>query len=334
MKKIVRISESDLVSLIKTFLFEQKVDIKTINPNNLKLGYGTKNDPNSLKNIPLVKELQKKLSKYEGCSSILGTIDGKFGKKTQSVLNQVLKNGKCGKTVDKLGNDVNQPTNKIVLPNLTLQSDTFKHYKDTAETKGKISQLQYDNFKKGIIPSIKNKLGIPIHWRAFLNFLSGKEDSFTEKDMTSEEQKTLSQMIKYLIQKKKFKDGEIVSFYDISNKLNSDEKIKFGDRSSLGIDQMDIKNITTKLAMTLGNAKIQKTNGGYLITDIYDFNCYQNHPEDYKLSEVPNTVKDSFNLISTGNYVQGIEKLASYKQSLGYKGYPISISIPEIMVKG
>jgi hypothetical protein len=104
MKKIVRISESDLVSLIKTFLFEQKVDVKTINPNNLKLGYGTKNDPNSLKNIPLVKELQKKLSKYEGCSSILGTIDGKFGKKTQMALNQVLKNGKCISTVTQAVN--------------------------------------------------------------------------------------------------------------------------------------------------------------------------------------------------------------------------------------
>ena len=97
MKKILRISESDLVSLIKTFLFEQKVDMKTINPNNLKLGDGTRKDINSTKNNPLVRDLQKKLSKYEGCSSLLGTVDGKFGKLTQNVLKQVLKNGKCGK---------------------------------------------------------------------------------------------------------------------------------------------------------------------------------------------------------------------------------------------
>jgi hypothetical protein len=169
---------------------------------------------------------------------------------------------------------------------------------------------------------------VPIHYRIFYDFLSLRRDAFTVTDMSNEEQQALKQMIQYGY-KKGFKNGGNMNFYDIANKLNTGgERIDFKNKENLGLSQMNLKNEYTKIAMTLGNAKVTKNGNVYDVTDTYDFNNYQNNPEKYTLKEVPSTVKDSIKKMASGNLVQGVEQMASYYQKLGYKGIPVNIELP------
>ena len=79
--------------------------------------------------------------------------------------------------------------------------------------------------------------------------------------------------------------------------------------------------------MTIGNAVVNKTGDKYTVKDIYDFNNYANNPQKYTLDQTPKTVTDAVKKISNGNYVQGIEELASYYQKLGYSGYPVELEV-------
>jgi hypothetical protein len=146
--------------------------------------------------------------------------------------------------------------------------------------------------------------------------------------MSNEEQQALKQMIQYGF-KNGFKNGGSMNFYDIANKLNAgSEQINFKNKENLGLNQFNLKSEYTKLSMTLGDATVTKSGGKYIVTDIYDFNNYQNNPEKYTLKEVPSTVKDSIKKVASGNLVQGVEQMASYYQKLGYKGIPVDIQLP------
>jgi hypothetical protein len=187
----------------------------------------------------------------------------------------------------------------------------------------------FDRISNGIKQFWTNEVSfvVPIHYRIFYDFLSLRKKPFTATDMSTEEQQSLRQMIQYGY-KHGFKNGGYMNFYDIANKINTGgEKIDFKNKQNLGLDQTNLKNEYTKLAMTLGNAKVTKSGGMYDVTDTYDFNNYQNNPEKYTLKEIPSTVKDSIKKISSGNLVQGVEQMSSYYQKLGYKGIPVEIEL-------
>lgn len=218
--------------------------------------------------------------------------------------------------------------------NLTYSPDTV----DTTYQKsiGKNMSEVEKSFKEGIAPYMNQLLtmGVPVHLRVFLDFLNGRTKPFTMADLTKEEQQTLGKMLNYAIKTKKLKSGQNLSFYDLSNVMNNGtEQFAFKEKG-LGMNQLDIKNQTTKLGMTLGNATPVKISGGYQVNDIYDFNPYYDHPEWYTLKELPNNLKRVFNDIWGGdeNYVGGLEKLASYKIKLGYKGFPVRINVPETLI--
>lgn len=188
----------------------------------------------------------------------------------------------------------------------------------------------FDRVTTGMKQFVTNAVSfvVPIHIRIFYDFLSLRKRPFTVTDMSTEEQQALKQMIQYGY-KHGFKNGGYMNFYDIANKLNTGgERIDFKNKENLGLDQTNLKNEYTKLAMTLGNAKVSKNGNMYDVTDIYDFNNYKNNPDKYTLKEVPSTVKDSIKKIASGNMVQGVEEMASYYQKLGYNGIPVNIELP------
>jgi hypothetical protein len=188
----------------------------------------------------------------------------------------------------------------------------------------------FDRITGGIKQFASNMVGsvVPIHIRTFYDFLTLRKKPITLTDFSTTEQEALRQMIQYGL-KHGYKSGKNFSFYDIANKLNDgSEQIDFKNKEDLGINQFALKSEYTKLSMTLGNATVTKRGDKYIVTDIYDFNNYKNNPEKYTLKELPNTVKDSIKTAISGNPVQGIEKMASYYQKLGYKGIPINIEIP------
>ena len=185
----------------------------------------------------------------------------------------------------------------------------------------------WDKLKTGYNEIVDNFEIFPVHVRAFSDFVIRRSSPFTEKQLTTKEIEALTAMVKYK-EKSGLKSGQIVDFYTIANKLNNgSEQIDFRDKKSLGIDQGDIKSLYTRLAMTIGNAKVTKVGTSYKVEDIYDFNNYARNPEKYTLDKMPETMKAAFHKIGTGNFVQGVEELASYNQKLGYSGYKIEINL-------
>ena len=86
MKKVVKITESNLVKLIGKIINEAALTKDSINPKGLKFGDGGKNNP---KLINDVKELQQKLMNLGLLKTKSMKPTGFFGKLTQAALNQV-----------------------------------------------------------------------------------------------------------------------------------------------------------------------------------------------------------------------------------------------------
>lgn len=184
-----------------------------------------------------------------------------------------------------------------------------------------------NTLKNGYNEVVKDFSVFPVHIRAFSNFVVRRTSPFTERDLTSKETVALKDMVKTAI-KKGVKDSGLVDFYTIANELNNgSEQIDWSNKKNFGIDQTNIKSLYTQMAMTVGNARLTKKDKGYEVSDLYDFNNYSNNPEKYTLEKLPETMKAAFKKMGTGNFVQGVEELASYNQKLGYNGFPVKINV-------
>jgi peptidoglycan hydrolase-like protein with peptidoglycan-binding domain len=180
---------------------------------------------------------------------------------------------------------------------------------------GKNELEKMKQFRKGIV-SVKKDSGIKPHYRIFTDFLSLRKSPITTNDFTSEELKTILGFVK------NSKIGKQPKNVNFSSTINY-SKVKTGEEEQLNPD------MKKSIGYVLGNAQVKDMGNYYSVTDIYDFNNYYNHPENYTLSQLPNTVGTAFKKIFSGNYVQGIEELSSYYQKLGYKGIPVSLNIPK-----
>lgn len=232
-----------------------------------------------------------------------------------AVRKKVFKDSKSGPTLS--ANDINK-TDKS-------SSDT------TQDSSSEESWFSKASKKLGQFWTNTKSMVFPVHWRIFYDFLTLRRKPFTVTDLSNEEQEALRQMIEYGYANK-FRDGSVMNFYDIANKMNklnnSSERIDFRNKKDLGFNQLGIQSLYMKVAMTLGNATVKRTGNGWNIKDIYDFNNYYEHPEKYTLEQMPNTMKDSVQKIMGGNYLQGIEQMAAYFQKLGYKGIEVNIDLP------
>jgi hypothetical protein len=195
------------------------------------------------------------------------------------------------------------------------QRDTFDPYAQQNIKQKRTGEMRAQDFAKGIVP-VKKDSGIKPHFRIFSDFLRLRKSPITTNDFTSEELKTILTIIK------NSKVGTQPKNVNFSANIDW-SKVKSGEASQLNPDIKDA------IAYTLGNSQVQDMGKYYKLTDIYDFNNYYTHPENYTLSQLPNTLGTAFKKVFSKNYVQGIEELASYYQKLGYKGIPVSLDIPK-----
>ena len=195
------------------------------------------------------------------------------------------------------------------------QRDTFDPYAQQNINQKKMGEMRAQQFVKGIVP-VKKDSGIKPHFRIFSDFLRLRKSPITTNDFTSEELKTILTIIK------NSKVGTQPKNVNFSANIDW-SKVKSGEASQLN------PNIKDAIAYTLGNSQVQDMGKYYKLTDIYDFNNYYTHPENYTLSQLPYTLGTAFKKVFSKNYVQGIEELASYYQKLGYKGIPVSLDIPK-----
>lgn len=220
------------------------------------------------------------------------------------------------------------PTNLKVTPyNLTqythddrrYQRDTYSGYAQQNIKTIQAGELKAQQLARGIVPMKKEGfIKISPQYRIFSEFLRLRKDPVTSKDFTTEELKTMKEMIE---EAKPTSVPKNVDFYKLSD--FSFSKMKAGKEDYSGKDRR--KNI----ALTIGNASVSDKGNYYQLDDVYDFNNFKNHPENYTLEKMPETVSSAFKKIFSGNLVQGVEEMAAYYQKLGYKGIPVSIQIPK-----
>lgn len=236
---------------------------------------------------------------------------------------------------------VKKPVLKIDTSFTSNKMDTFDPYKVQSDIKKKQADKVIEEIKGATDQFLKKEAvetpdglttKIPAHMRAYLNFLGLRKEPFTSKDLTKSELLSIKNMIELKKSQKKFSSGQNFDFYNASNEFvkskGGSETINFGDKN-LGFDQTDVKEDSTKIALTLGNAKVTENPNSYVIEDIYDFNNFQKNPEKYTLKTLPKTVAGAMVKIFSNNYVQGLEELSSVIQKFGYKGYPVRIEIPK-----
>jgi hypothetical protein len=217
---------------------------------------------------------------------------------------------------------------------LKTKSDTFSPQQDSAKFKAEVNYQEYENFKNGIV-STKKSASTPLHIRCLQDFLTQRKSPLVDKDLTHEELQAVLSLIQFEVNRKRFKSGGLFNFYNTANayqnSIGGTEKIKFKEKN-LGVDQTNVQEKTTQVAFTLGNATVTDDGNNYIVKDNYDFNNYQNHPEDYTVQTFPKTLKDGLVKIGSGNYVQGIEQIISVFHKLGYPGYPVNLVIPKNLV--
>lgn len=233
------------------------------------------------------------------------------------------------------GNIASAVAKKFTSPNVNISSpkpytmktdDSVRYQRDTNEPyaqqnlkQTKIGGMRAQDFAKGIVPMKKESfINIPPQYRIFSEFLRLRKNPVTTKDFTDEELKTMKAMIEKV---KPTSVPKNVDFYKLSD--FSFDKMKDGKEDYLG------KDIRKNIAYTIGNASVSDKGNYYQLDDIYDFNNFNEHPENYTLEKMPETVSSAIKKIFNGNLVQGVEEMASYYQKLGYKGIPVSIQIPK-----
>jgi hypothetical protein len=297
--KIIRLTESDLTRIVKSVIKEQStLPFKTKEEGNAFRKWLNDNYPNIAKSFEL----------------------DRVGSHTNAYIKNAF-NAKIGKTARTWG--------QYYLT--TMARNTAGKSTTTAPAKAKEEDGFFTSLVNNVVNTAKNfavdSQILPLHIRAFANFLKLRKSPLTINDLTSTERGVLKQMVDYAQKKGLIRNGKTVNFYGIANALNDgSEKIDFKDKT-LGLNQTDLKSEYTKVAMTLGNAVVNKTGDKYIVKDIYDFNNYANNPEKYTLDQTPKTIGDAVKKLGNGNYVQGIEELASYYQKLGYSGYPVDIEV-------
>lgn len=199
------------------------------------------------------------------------------------------------------------------------QRDTFDPYAQQNIKNIRNSEIKAQQLAKGIVP-IKKESGIKPHFRIFADFLRTRKDKITSADFTKEELDTIKELI--LQSKKKIgASPTMIDFPAVAGVKYSNLKTGEEKQSDLGLPK--------SIAYVFGNAQVSDKGNYYLINDIYDFNNFHNHPENYSLKNSPQTIKTAIQKLFDGNLVQGVEELASYYQKLGYKGIPVSVIIPK-----
>ena len=198
------------------------------------------------------------------------------------------------------------------------QRDTFSPYSQGNLQKIRAGELKSQQLSRGIVP-MKKESGIKPHFRIFGDFLKARKNPITSSDFTKDELNAM----KNLILQSKSKLGPSPTNIDFPAVAG----VKYGKLKTGEEKQTDLE-MPKSVSYVLGNAQVSDKGNYYLINDIYDFNNYQNHPENYTIANSPATIKTAINKIFSGNLVQGVEELASYYQKLGYKGIPVSIQIP------
>jgi len=311
--KIIKLTESDLQKIINKVLNEQNTInsfvtpalFQNINLKNLKVGDGGRNSPEKRNDVIALQQI---LINSGDLKTKTGKPTGYFGNLTNAALNSYnqSKSSEKGQNMKV----VTKPEKE------TSFTDNVKNFCLSAKGKIKAIANQFD------FQSIYSR-PLPPHMRAFLEFLGNRTTPIRANFFKPEELKIIEDRVNsYFSKNAKCKSNKTCGIPFYTNETDW-SKVKSGDAKVFN------PSLGTALGYTIGNGTVVDNGSSYILKDIYDFNNYIQHPEAYSLEKMGGTAATALKKIFCGNYIQGLEELASFKQAMGYKGIPVEIEIPK-----
>lgn len=193
---------------------------------------------------------------------------------------------------------------------------------------GSTTTLQ--NFIKKIIPTKKSLL--PLHIRALMDYLIGRETPFTEDDLTRDEQNFLKNVVISNEKKgltyslwKQIGGGNLPTSMTVQD--SEKEKQKLLDKGGQG--NLIKPELAGQFMYTLGqvtpeNIKISPDKSIVTIYDRYDFNV-QGKTKEELIKSFTEQLKSWSKGHSTLYSI--IRNLIAFREKGGYKGFPIKITV-------
>jgi hypothetical protein len=338
MKKIIKLTESDLEQIVKRVLIEQRAlptasrgmrgeDVKKIQQALLLRRYNLGNSGPNKDGVDgdfgpatqrAIKDFQTKMK-----ISPTGIVD-------QTTRNSLFSGFSNSQFLNTLPGrtPITKPTGAATGAKKSTSSlkSVTPQTKDEPSFLNKAVEFCTSPFKrlKDLVSSIElsSIAPLPPHLRAFMSFLTGREEPIKANFFKPEELKVISDRVNsYFPSNSSCKRNKkcYVSFYDKTNWSNV----------KAGTEKVVNPELAKAIGFTIGNGQVIDNGSSYIVKDIYDFNNFKNNPEAYSPEKTGDTIKAALKKISCGNYIQGIEELASFKQSQGYKGIPVEIEIPK-----
>jgi hypothetical protein len=313
MGKVIRLTESDLEMIVRKVLNEQNTInsfvtpalFQNINTKNLKIGDGGRKSPEKRNDVIALQQI---LINSGNLKTKTGKPTGYFGNLTNAALNSYNQSKSSAK--GQKAKVVTKPEKE------TSFTDNVKNFCLSAKGKIKAIANQFD------LQSIYSR-PLPPHMRAFLEFLGNRTTPINANFFKPQELKIIEDRINsYFPKDKKCVSNKACNVQFYTNETDWG-KIKSGDAKVFNPE------LGTALGYTIGNGYVVDNGNSYTIKDIYDFNNYVQHPEAYSLEKMGSTAATALKKIFCGNYIQGLEELASFKQAMGYKGIPVEIEIPK-----
>jgi len=170
--------------------------------------------------------------------------------------------------------------------------------------------------------------GAPIAYVAFADYLMGRTSTFTENDLPSQYKADLAKVAKYALSVKTPKlKGQILHDNEfVYNIFWRTASVKLGQ----GIPGTPLGGVGAKgsgtveaLQFFLGGIVVTQEGQNYVISDIYDYDNYYVSPKAYdEMSEFLGSVNKA------GTFYDVIRNAAAFRQSTGYTGYPVRITLP------
>ena len=351
--RIVKLTESDLEKIVKKVLRED-VDVLP-----------------EMENVPLGKVEAVQQALVDAGYDIGPTgVDGKFGRNTRAAVikyqkaNGIKQTGNVGPvTSGKLGvraltsgkpldKTPVKPTDKKPITPVTTKKpinylDIKKlQYQDNAPKSdylgkgGQFERQLYGGSKedflkmKGTLAKIppSKKSSLPLHVRALMDYLNGRETPFTAADLTTDEQKFLKSVALPNAKKgltyplwKEIGAGNLPTSMTVSGSQKEKEKLNNkGGEGSLLKPELAGQFMYTLGEISPPNIKVDPSKKTVTVFDRYDFNTQGKTKEDLMKS-----FSDQLSSFWKGDstFYSVVRNAVAFKETGGYKGFPVNITV-------
>ena len=351
MAKIIKLTESDLERIVKRVLKEDAAPLP------------------DMENVPLGKVEAVQQALVDAGYDIGPTgVDGVFGKNTRNAVikyqraNGIKQTGNVGPvTSGKLGVQAltsGKPSTKktTTTPPVTTKKPTTTTpvtTKKPTTTQDNLPKSDYlgrgGEFERGLyggrsreeyikmkefvakFPPAK-KSSLPLHIRALMDYLAGRETPFTAADLTREEQNFLKNVATPNAKKgltyplwKDIGAGNLPTSMTVSGSQKEKEKLKTkGGEGSLVKPELAGQFMYTLGEISPPNIKVDPNKKTVTVYDRYDFNTKGKTKEDL-LKSFADQVGSWWKGDST--FYSVVRNAVAFKEAGGYKGYPVNITV-------